>query len=130
MAVILFKALHLAICATAMRFTELDGSRVYEGGLEENLFNESYEVLQEFSFEWSSAEIIQGWLLLIQYTRMGYRHTASWSLLGNASRCKMKDVSRFASSEYDNMNRTRVFSCRYTWDETGSCYVFRGDDTW
>lgn len=134
----LFMAILHIVCAITLRFTEITENIEYEPGLEEKLFDDAYDTLQAFSFEWESLEIIQGYLLMCFYLRTCHRQPAAWGVLGTAIRMvagmglmhKM-EWSSF-KNEYDALKHERVFWACFVMDrmlciDCGRHFSFRED---
>ncbi len=83
---VLFYSITALICAISMRFSETRFRNIYRHGLEEQFFEEAYNVLQNLSFEWESAELVQGWLLVSLYLRTCHRQVSCFNALGRALR--------------------------------------------
>lgn len=120
----LFMSILHIVCAISMRFSEIMENKQYEAGVEENLFDDAYGVLEAFTFEWESVEICQGWLLLTIYLRTCHRQPAAWSALGQAIRLASGlGVNHRTSfdcvfSEYDKLKRERLFWSCFVLDRT------------
>ncbi|CCK73065.1 Stb4p KNAG_0M02120 [Huiozyma naganishii CBS 8797] len=76
----LFNAIGYLMAITAERYRCGPPPRVDETAL----FNHSYAVVSEFSFEWESVELIQSWLLIAAYLRCCYRQTSCYAALARA----------------------------------------------
>lgn len=117
----LFIAIFHAVCAIAMRWSEVVEGKQWASGLEEKLFDDAHEVIQAFAFEWESIEIVQGQLLLTMYLRATHRQASCWAMLGQALRLAhglgvMKKTLHQNRKKYDRLKFTRIFWCCYTWD--------------
>lgn len=110
----------------------------FEPGLEEKLFEQGYTVIQSFSFEWESTEILQGWLLISFYLRACHRQSSAWMALGQAIRLASGiDLSCTAIfdqyiADYEKIKRKNVFWAVFVMDrllcvDTGRIFSFFGD---
>lgn len=135
---LLWISLYYLACALAMRFSEIAQRRVYPPGLEERLFDEAHHILETFTFQWESIEIVQGWLLVTMYLRACHRQSSTWAALGKAirlaqgiglnNRCWLMERSK-----YECQKMIRVFWCVYTWDrllciDMGRTFTMRDDE--
>ncbi|PVH15296.1 uncharacterized protein CXQ87_003134 [Candidozyma duobushaemuli] len=99
-----------------------DGPNMEMLRLEEKLFKYSHKVLQIFSFEWESFELIQCWLLATLYLRITHRQTAANSAFGHAiSMCRSMGLFRDRKvtadvSTYDLLKAKRIFFSIYCFD--------------
>lgn len=135
----LFMAMFHAACAIAIRFCETCDNEQFEEGLEEKLFDDAYDTLQAFTFEWESLEIVQGYLLLTLYLRACHRQPSAWGTLGTAIRMASGmglmhriQVNTF-TSDYDILKHERVFWACFVMDrtfcmESGRHFSFREDE--
>lgn len=118
----LFMAILNVVCAIAIRFSEVADHKKYELGMEEQMFDDGFFIIQAFSFEWESIEICQGWLLITFYLRTCHRQSSSWYALGQAIRAVtalgLNNRTPFDShmSEYEKVKRRNVFWACFVMD--------------
>lgn len=121
----LFQAMLCLVYALSNRFVQFmatDGPNMEMLRLEEKLFKYSHKVLQIFSFEWESFELIQCWLLATLYLRITHRQTAANSAFGHAiSMCRSMGLFRDRKvtadvSTYDLLKAKRIFFSIYCFD--------------
>lgn len=116
----LFTAMLYVTCAIAMRYSEINNHRVYESGLEENLFIVGQRIFEAFSFQWESIELVQGWLLVTFYLRTAHRQSSVWSAIGQAATlAKGMGLMKHGwfeqlSSKYDVLKVNHVFWSLFT----------------
>ncbi|ANB15751.1 Stb4p [Sugiyamaella lignohabitans] len=135
---LLFMGMFFVVCAVAMRFSEIEEHKEYREGLEEELFQHGHSIIQTFTFQWESVELVQGWLLITCYLRICHRQSSTWMALGNAVRlCQgMGVMKKFWSPSipaYELLKLTRVFWCCYTWDrflgmDFGRAFTIRDEE--
>ncbi len=91
-------------------------------GLEEQMFEESYKILETISFDWESVEIVQGWLLVSFYLRACSRQVSIFNILGRAVRMSQGlgmsiDPANYKSMmKYHVLKMKRIFCSCYTID--------------
>lgn len=121
----LFQAMLCLVYALSNRFVQFmapDGPSMEMLALEERLFKYSHKVLQIFSFEWESFELIQCWLLVTLYLRITHRQTAANSAFGHSiSMCRSMGLFRDRKvtadvSTYDLLKAKRIFFSIYCFD--------------
>lgn len=120
----LFAGILCIVCAIGMRFLEVEDNEVFEEGLEEKLFDNGWQALMGFAFEWESVEIIQGFLLMTIYLRACHRQPSAWACLGKAIRmCSGMGLMHkidleLCVSDYEVLKRRRVFWACFVMDRT------------
>lgn len=121
----LFLAMLCLVYALSNRFVQFmkpEGPSMDMLRLEERLFKYSHKVLQIFSFEWESFELIQCWLLVTLYLRITHRQTAANSAFGHAiGMCRSMGLFRDRKvtadvSTYDLLKAKRIFFSVYCFD--------------
>lgn len=121
----LFLAMLCLVYVLSIRFTEFmnpRGPSMELLQLEEKLFKYSHHVIQLFSFEYESFELIQCWLLVALYLRIAHRQTSCTAALSRAvSMCRsmglMRNISAIAKvSKYDLLKAKRIFFAVYSFD--------------
>lgn len=134
----LFAAIFHIICALSIRYCEVCENQNFDDGLEERLFDDAYDTLDAFAFEWESFEIIQGLLIMCLYLRACHRQSSTWGVLGTAIRMAtgMGIMHKFPVNvfyrNYDILKRERVFWACFVLDrmfciECGRHFSFRED---